>query len=168
MNSRRRVNSTVGRLNHLMKGLFLFALGLLLIAAACDPGMTIYQTNSNQNTSAPERVTVRVKASHPLIGETWYAPDNDVTITNSLDKPIVITKVELVTNRTTYQHKHTGATNEYPLTVAAGKKEIFPSWFELNNNVQEKLKKPPQFRVNYTNSPAETVTHAIIFGGPAS
>src|SRR5258708_1324387 len=151
MNSRRRVNSTVGRLNHLMKGLFLFALGLLLIAAACDPGMTIYQTNSNQNTSAPERVTVRVKASHPLIGETWYAPDNDVTITNSLDKPIVITKVELDTNRTTYQHKHTGATNEYPLTVAAGKTEVLPLWFELNDYVKETFKNPAELRVYYRN-----------------
>ena len=149
-----------------MKPLFPFALGLLLLATACDPGMTIYQTNTNQNTSNPELVAVRVKASHPLIGETWYAPDNGVTVTNSLDKPIVIIKVELVTNRTTYQHKHTGATNEYPLTVAAGKTEVLPLWFELNDYVKETFKNPAELRVYYRNGRDESVAHAFIVGGP--
>jgi hypothetical protein len=60
-----------------MRVIFFFSTGLLVIFEACDPGMTIYQTNANQNGSANDRVTVRVKPSHPLIGETWYAPDND-------------------------------------------------------------------------------------------
>jgi len=150
-----------------MKGTFLFALGLLLIAVACgDPGMTIYQTNSNQSTSAPELVAVRVKASHPLIGETSYAPDNDVTVTNSFDKPIVITKVELLANGTTYQHKHTGATNEYPLTVAAGKTETLPLWFDLKDYVKETFKNPAELRVYYRNGREESVAQAFIVGGP--
>ena len=149
-----------------MRVIFFFSIGLLVIFGACDPGMTIYQTNANQNGPANDRVTVRVKTSHPLIGETWYAPDNDVTVTNSLDKPIVITKVELVTNRATYQHKHTGATNEYPLTVAAGKTEVLSLWFELNDYVKETFKNPAELRVYYRNGRDESVAHAFIVGGP--
>jgi hypothetical protein len=151
-----------------MRVFFPFSIALLLIFAACDPGMTIYQTNptTNQNNSVPERVTVRVKASHPLIGETWYAPDNDVTVTNSLDKPIVITKVELLANGTTYEHKHAGATNEYPLTVSAGKTETLPLWFELKDDVKDTFKTPAELRVYYRNGREESVAHAFIVGGP--
>jgi hypothetical protein len=149
-----------------MKCLFPFALGLLLVATACDPGMTIYQTNTNQNLSFPEHVTVRVKASHPLIGETWYAPDNDVTVTNAFDKPIILTKVELVANGATYSHKHTGATNEYPLTVSAGKTETLPLWFDLKDDVKRTFKTPAELRVYYHNGREESVAHAFIVGGP--
>jgi hypothetical protein len=149
-----------------MKCLFPFAIGLLLVASACDPGMTIYQTNATQNPSVPERVTVRVKASHPLIGETWYAPDNDVTVTNSFDKPIIITKVELLANGATYNHKHTGATNEYPLTVSAGKTETLPLWFDLKDDVKRTFKTPAELRVYYRNDREESVAHAFIVGGP--
>jgi hypothetical protein len=148
-----------------MKVFFSLSIGLLLLTA-CDPGMTVYQTNSNQNTSISESVTVRVKASHPFIGETWYAPDHDVTVTHSLDKPIVITKVELVAHGTTYQHKHTGATNEYPLTVAAGRTETLPLWFDLKQSVNKTFKTPAELRVYYRNGREESVAHAFIVGGP--
>ncbi len=155
-----------GSMTIVMRVFFPFSIALLLIFAACDPGMTIYQTNTNQNNPVPEPVTVRVKASHPLIGETWYAPDNDVTVTNPLDKPIVITKVERLANGTTYQHKHTGATNEYPLTVSAGKTETLPLWFDLKDDVWETFKTPAELRVYYRNGRDESVAHAFIVGGP--
>jgi hypothetical protein len=148
-----------------MKRLIPFALGLLLVATACDPGMTIYQTNTNQNVSGPERVTIRVEASHPLIGETWYAPDN-VRVINSFDKPIVITRVELVANGTTYQHKHMSAKDEYPLTIAAGKTQVIPIWFDLNDSVNRTFNAPAELRVYYRESRNESVAHAFIVGGP--
>jgi hypothetical protein len=149
-----------------MKVFFPFALGLLLVATACDPGMTIYQTNANQNTSVPERVTVRVKASHPLIGETWYAPDADVTVTNSFEKPIVITKVDLLANGTTYENKPPGATNKYPLIVSPGKTEILPLCFDLKEHVKQTFKTPAELRVYYRSGREESVAHAFIVGGP--
>lgn len=152
--------------NRLMKSLLPFALGFVVVATACDPGMTIYQTNTNQNGSGSERVTIRVKASHPLIGETWYASGSDVTITNSFEKPIVVTKVELLANGATYQHKHTGSTNEYPLTVAAGKAETLPLWFDLNNSVKKTFQTPAELRVYYRNGREDSIANAFIVGGP--
>jgi hypothetical protein len=150
-----------------MRVFYPFAFALLLISTACDPGMTIYQTSptANQGT-VPEPVTVRVLASHPLIGETWYAPINDVTVINSLDKPIVITKVELLANGTTYQHKHTGAMNEYPLTVMGGKTKTLPLWFDLKEDVKHTFNTPTELRVYYRNGSEESVAQAFIVGGP--
>ena len=149
-----------------MKGLLPFVLGLVVVATACDPGMTLYQTNTNQNGSGSDRVTIRVKASHPLIGETWYAPSNGVTITNSFQKPIIVTKVELLANGVTYQHKHTGATNEYPLTVAAGKTETLPLWFDLKDSVKKTFQTPAELRVYYRNGIEDSMANAFIVGGP--
>ena len=152
-----------GRQHCLMKRLIPFALGLLLVATACDPGMTIYQTNTNQNVSGPERVTIRVEASHPLIGETWYAPDN-VSVTNSFDKPIVITRVELVANGTTYQHKHTSAKN-VPADYRGGQNAACSDMVRLNDDVRRIFKAPAELRVYYRARRNESVAHASLLVG---
>jgi hypothetical protein len=59
-----------------------------------------------------------------------------------------------------------GATNEYPLTVSAGKTQTLPLWFELKDYVKETFKTPAELRVYYRNGREESVAHAFIVGGP--
>jgi P pilus assembly chaperone PapD len=137
---------------------------LLLVSSACDPGMTIYQTNLEQNSSTSHPITVRIKSTRPFIGETWYSPD-DVTVINSTQDAIVITKVELFANGKTYNNKPPGAEHDYPLTLSPGKTERLPVWFDLNDSVKRTFETQVELRVYYRRGLEESIARAFITGG---
>jgi|SRR5947209_18187057 len=140
---------------------------LLLAAAfmtvACDPGMTIRQTDA-ANSTVDQTLTVHVKTTRPLIGENWYAPDG-VTATNLSNKPIMVTSVELIAKGTTYANKPPG-TSKYPLTIASGKTEALPIWFDLNASVKRTFEKTAELRVHYRSGGMDLISSAFIAGGP--
>jgi hypothetical protein len=95
---------------------------LLLVAlaavVACDPGMTIRQTNSHvesENTAFP-KISVEVKPTHQLIGERWYDPQ--VKVTNSSEFSITISSIELVAGGVTYENRPHDS-KYYPLNLPA-------------------------------------------------
>jgi hypothetical protein len=138
-------------------------LAVPLVAVACDPGMTIRQMSS-VNVTADQRVTVQVKTTHPLIGETWYAPD-DATVTNLSDRPITVTNVELIASGTTYPNKAPGIA-KYPLTIPIGKTETLPVWFDLDGGVKRTFERTVEFRVQYRSGGKDSVSSAFMVGGP--
>jgi hypothetical protein len=109
---------------------------ILLLMDACDPGMTIRQNKSLSRAggAAMPAVAIHVKTSHPLIGQTCYAPE--VKVTNPSDSPITITSVELVTRRETYANK-TARPGTYPLVIQPGSTEIIDVGFRLNDDVKK-------------------------------
>lgn len=142
-------------------------IAIAFLSGACDPGMTIYQTHSatTESGSGDARVAVYVNTTHPLIGETWYAPD-DVSVTNLSEKPIIITDVELTANGTTYKSTHPRATGNYPLTIAPAKTENLPVWFDLKADVARTFEKAAELRVHFRKGGEDSVVRAHIVGGP--
>jgi hypothetical protein len=134
----------------------------LVVTVACDPGMTISQA------SAPEagkgaRVAVNVKTSHPLVGETWYAPDAQVT--NSSESPITVTGVELSARGVTYANRP-GRPGTYPLIVAPGKTDALDIWFDLSDDVKKTLQQAAGLRVHYRVGDREEVAEVKMIAGP--
>ena len=138
----------------------------LLLVVACDPGMTIRQTEgASEATSgvAEPDVALRVKTSHPFIGETWYAPE--VVLTNSYGAPVTVTGVDLVTESATYPNKPPQP-GTYPAVVPPGRTEGLLVWFDLNDPVNKTFfKKLARLRVhNRIGSREETVEAGIVGG----
>ena len=82
--------------------------------AACDRGMTIRQDVPNEGREANTSVAIHVRAINPLIGETWYPPE--IEITNLSGSPITVTTVELVAQPATLQNKPRRS-GTYPLEI---------------------------------------------------
>jgi hypothetical protein len=141
-------------------GLLLTA--LLVLTIACDPGMTIRQTSSLGATNGAG-VAVYVKTSHPLIGETWYAPE--VKVTNSSDSPITVTRVELTTQRATYTNKPRSS-GTYPLIVPPRETEALDIWFDLHDDVKKTFQQSAELRAHYRSSGKEEIAQSNIIGGP--
>jgi hypothetical protein len=123
--------------------------------------MTIRQKDTGGPTNQP--VKVSVKTEHPLIGETWYSPD--AAVANLTDTSITVTKVELVAGGATYQNRPPGGA-KYPLTVAAGKTEALPVWFDMKDDVEREFEKPVELRVYYRSGDKDLVSSAFMAGGP--
>lgn len=139
-----------------------------VLVVACDPGMTIRQTKSsgevtNGGHAASPQVAIDVKTSHPLIGETWYAPQ--VRITNSSDSPITVTSIELTARRTTYANKPPQP-GIYPLVVSPGKTEALLVWFDIGDAVKKTFQQPAELRVHYRSGSKEEIARTSIVGGP--
>jgi hypothetical protein len=140
---------------------------ILLLVAACDPGMTVHQTKSayeatNGNTATDSQVAIHVKTTHQLIGETWYMPE--VQVTNSDESPISITGVELAAQRTIFANKPPRP-GTYPLVVLPGRTEILEIWFDLDDDVWNTFQQPAELRVHYRRANKEGVAHASVIGG---
>jgi hypothetical protein len=141
---------------------------IAILAVACDPGMTIRQTKSpHEGTSgigaAGAQVAIDVKTSHPLTGETWYAPQ--VRITNSSDSSITITSVELISQGATYANKPPQP-GFYPLVVQAGRTEGLLVWFDLKDAVKKTFHQPAELRVHYRKDNKEEIARTSVVGGP--
>jgi hypothetical protein len=139
-----------------------------ILTAGCDPGMTIRQTKSSYRATSeinPEdaQVAIDVKTSHPLTGETWYAPQ--VKITNSSNSAITVTSVELTSRGATYTNKPPQP-GFYPLLVQPGKTEGLLVWFDLNEAVKKTFQQQAELRVHYRKDNKEEIAHASIVGGP--
>jgi hypothetical protein len=122
--------------------------GVLVLTIACDPGMTIHQTSSLGAINGAG-VVLYVKTSHPLIGETWYAPE--VKVTNSSDSPITVTGVELTVERATYANKPRRS-GTYPLIVPPRETEALDIWFDLRDDVKKSFQQSADLRVHYQSS----------------
>jgi hypothetical protein len=139
------------------------------LAVSCDPGMTIRQAKAPDEavsgiSAGGAQVAIDVKTSHPIIGETWYAPQ--VRITNSSDSSITIINVDLTARGTTYTNKppQPGC---YPLAVQPGKTEALLVWFDLNESVKKSFyKQPAELRVYYRKDNKEWIAHTSVVGGP--
>jgi hypothetical protein len=133
---------------------------LLVLTIACDPGMTIRQTSSLGATNGAG-VAVHIRTSHPLIGETWYAPE--VEVTNSSDSPITVTGVELTVQRATYANKPRRS-GTYPLIVPPRETEALDIWFGLHDDVKKTFQQSAELRVHYRISGKEEIAESNIIG----
>lgn len=140
----------------------------LLLLAGCDLGMTIRQAAQHNNvhgspgTPAPNGLAIYVKTSHPLMGETWYAPT--VTVTNSTSVPVTIGGVELFAKSITYSNKplKTGA---YPLTIDPEQTKSLDIWFDLRDDVRKTFfKQSAELRVHYQSDGKERIVQTVLVG----
>ena len=145
-----------------------FLVTMVVLSAGCDPGMTIRQIKSSGQVSngggAPNpQLAIDVDTTHPLIGETWYAPR--VTITNPFESPVTVTSVDLIILGATCAEKHPQP-GIYPLVVLPGETKVLPVMFDLHDDVRKTFRKPAQLRVSYIRNGEEEIDHAVIVGGP--
>jgi hypothetical protein len=131
--------------------------------AACDRGMTIRQDVPNEGREANTSVAIHVRATNPLIGETWYAPE--VEITNLSGSPITVITVELVAQRATLQNKPRRS-GTYPLEIPPRQTETLDIWFELADTVKKTLQEPAELRMHYRSGSKEQIAQTSLIGGP--
>jgi len=136
-----------------------------ILLIGCDPGLTIYQVRpANIVKSASAEITIHVRTSHPLVGETFYAPE--VKITNSSGASITVTKVELAEgNATPYENKPVRA-GTYPASISAGDTQVLDVWFNVKDGVGKMFHKPAELRVHYRSGNKEEIVTTTIVGGP--
>jgi hypothetical protein len=135
---------------------------VLLVAVACDPGVTVRQSRSNVGTPLTDAVELDVKTSRHLIGESWYAPK--VEIGNHSYSPIYVTNVELIAQGRTLQNapRRVGT---YPAEIAAGKSDVLDIWFNLADSVRNTFREPAILRVHYLNKSSEQTVSVQLIGG---
>jgi hypothetical protein len=139
-----------------------FVIAVSLLSVACDPGMTIRQTDAA--TSASEPIAIEVKTQHPLVSHEWYAPT--VVVTNTSDSAITIASVELAAKASTYVNKPRRA-ESYPSLVDPGKTETLDTWFDLAGNVKKTFfRQPAALLVHYQLRGREQTAQVSIVGGP--
>lgn len=133
----------------------------LVVTVACDPGMTISQASSPGATKGA--VSVHVKTSHPLVGETWYAPDTKVT--NSSESPITVSRVELSARGVAYANRPRRP-GTYPLIVPTGGTEALDIWFDLHDDVKKTFQQSATLDVHYRKGDQEETAQVNLIGGP--
>src|ERR1700744_6622454 len=138
-----------------------FVIAASLLSVACDPGMTIRQSDA---TSASQPIVNEVKTQHPLVSHEWYAPT--VAVTNTSDSAITIASVELAAKATTYVNKPRRA-ESYPSLVDPGKTETLDTWFDLAGNVKKPFfPQPAALLVHYKLRGRDRTAQVSIVGGP--
>jgi hypothetical protein len=130
--------------------------------------MTIRQAQTINHNRTPldtvgPRVTIRVKTTHQLFGEAWYDPN--VEITNSLESPVVVTSVELITQKRSYPNTSPQPENR-PVTIPSGSTETMKVSFSLDAGVHETFRRPAELRVHYLTGDKEEIARTTIARGP--
>lgn len=124
---------------------------LCLTVAACDPGMTIGEKpRGTFRTPIPEGCSLELHAkdTHQLIGESWYDPE--VTITNLDESPVVIDRIELISEGRTYNLEQ-WAEKGLDRTIPAHGTKTLKIGFDLNKSaVYEAFRQPAIIRFRYT------------------
>lgn len=137
-------------------------ISISIILAGCDPGMTIRQVNPGDQPNR-ERVspglTLHISTKHPLVGETSYA--TDVQVTNAVGNPIIVTRVELVTADAVY-HNEPSSRVSYPFSVATGETASLETYFRLRTDVYDAFKQRGQLRVHYRIGQEERTADATL------
>jgi hypothetical protein len=138
----------------------------LFLIAGCDPGMTIRQAvqrgslNSSPATPSLSNLTISVRTSHLLTGETWYAPD--ITVTNSAASSITINAVELTAKGVVYANKRQDA---YPVALASDETRVLSVWFDLRDDIWKTFsKQSADLRIDYVSDGQQMTAHASIIG----
>ena len=134
---------------------------------ACDPAMTIRQTNAvveseNAVVSAIPKISVDVTTTHQFIGEYWYGPR--VLVTNLSDFPITIIGVELVSGGVTYENRPRVA--RYPLNVPSHDASLLDVYFRFGNGVDQVFKSPGELRFHYSSHQGSGVARITVAAGP--
>ena len=133
-----------------------------IVLAGCDPAMTIRQVKlgdqSNRERVSPE-VALHISTQHPLIGESWYV--TNVQVTNAVGNPITVTGAELVTADTVY-HSEPSNRVSYPLLVATGETASLETYFRLRTDVYDAFKQRTQLRVHYRIGQEERTADATL------
>jgi hypothetical protein len=135
---------------------------ILLLMAACDPGIAIRQFHPKAGNGATLGVAIRVRTINSMIGETHYAPQ--VEIANSSDSPIYVTRVELDSQGTVFQNKPQRP-GSYPSEVQPGRTETLDIWFRLANDVKKTFRKPAELRVYYRSGDKQQIARTSLMGG---
>ena len=140
---------------------------MLVLMAACDPGMAIYQSNHSRKAvssgaASLSQVAIKVKTRHQLIGERSYL--TQIEVTNAFDSPITVTSIELIARDVTYANKPQ-VQESYPHEVPSHETSALQVWFELQDDVYRIFKTPAELRVHYQHGGQEQVIHTSIVGG---
>jgi LEA14-like dessication related protein len=135
-------------------------LAITVVQVACDPGMTVHQLKSSDEVQSD--MVVRIKTTRQLIGETWYAPE--IEVTNPNKSPITVTNVELAARSKTYAnvpfHPET-----YPLTIQPGNTKTLDVMFRLDDAVYKTFKQAAELSVHFrSGEKQETVRVSVIRG----
>ena len=139
---------------------FAFALPLLIVG--CDPGVTIHQADSRTETGKRSSVILRVKSTHQFIGSTRYAPQ--VTFTNDLEAPVLVTGIELATKQKIYSAS-SPRPQDFPEEVLPRQAQNFTVLFRLDDPVYKTFKESAELRVHYRyGSSEDTARTAIVLG----
>jgi len=120
----------------------------LIAETGCDPAINIYQVKVPTPPPAPGGVQAKltIKATHQLIGESWYRPE--ISMTNFSSSTMVVTGVELVTQKGLYSNQLQNS-DRYPLTVSPGAAVVLDVHFDLRNGVRTTFAKSAELRVHY-------------------
>jgi hypothetical protein len=130
--------------------------------------MTIRQGNPQAESGAgsdvgKSPVLIRVKSTRQLIGETWYAPE--IQVTNSLKSPITITSVELAAQSGTYANTFPRP-ETYPKAIQPKDTETLRVLFRLDDSVRKTFEHPAELRVHYRADKLEGIANASILRAP--
>lgn len=131
--------------------------------------MTVRQINSfveSENTTVITipKISVDVKATHQLIGESWYDPH--VVATNSSDVPVRITSIELIAGSRTFQNKPRAET-DYPMTLPARSTVPLDVYFRFSDGlyVDKVFKNPSELRIRYSSQLGTGVARITVARG---
>jgi hypothetical protein len=139
-----------------------FVLPLPLLIVACDPGVTLRQADSPKEVGNRSSVILRVKSARHFIGDTRYVPQ--VTVTNTLEAPVLVTGIELATKQKIYSNS-SPQPPDFPEEVLAKQAHNFTVLFRLDDAVYKTFKEPAELRVHYrTGSGEDTARIAIVLG----
>jgi len=145
----------------------MLCIAVALLVVACDPGMTIRQAQTRNDSrtglgTIGSRVAITVKTTRQLYGEAWYDPE--VTVTNSMDSPLAVTSVELVTQRRAYTNTSQQPEN-YPKVIRPGNTETMKVSFRLDAGVHETFRQPAELRVHYLTGNKEEIARITLLRG---
>ncbi len=110
--------------------------------------------------STGDSISVYIKTSYHLIGETWYAPG--IEITNRSGALVTVASVELIAGRITYLNTRT---ETFPLTLAPGTTKATYVWFDLQEDVKRAFRQSTVLRVHYQINHKDTLAESGLIGG---
>jgi hypothetical protein len=141
------------------------ALAIQVLTVGCDPGMTIRQVgvpgrSASTASTSESQVEVSVGTTHPIIGNTSYFAEADVT--NASASLISVTNIELFARNKTYANEFP---EEYPAKIPPGKTSALRVMFRLNADLwQTFFREPAELLVHYESGSQPKVARVTIIG----
>jgi hypothetical protein len=88
-----------------------------------------------------------------------------VTVTNSSEETISVTKMELIADKTVYEGQPLGE-ESYPTVIRPGAHHILSVRFDLKDDVRTTFKTPAELRIQYRSGDELKTVIATIVGAP--
>lgn len=141
-------------------------IGLFAASMGCDPGMIIRQHEGKDAAVSSEEasdsnIAIRVADLNALIGETWYAPEVDVTNTGAAS--IHITKFELVTSKRVYLLSERFE-KKIQRNIDTGGSVHLRLWFDLDEPVYRAFHDGAALKVYYEYQGREFESSVLVKG----